>query len=670
MDITYYFSDKKIDEIQIDYTLLKKGMADGLTNEKIDILEYSYMTKFIKNKGNIVNMKWMLELLNKLDDKKILDESTKLFNILEIDTSGKLNINTGKIINGLIETGQIKEYSDDQKKAINNMINFLSNHNETVFGLYGYAGTGKTTTIVELTSYFIKKGLIKSIAYTAPTNKAVSVIKSKFRHHIQDILENVTHNVANYDGENIDDMLERLYKFGINIDFITIHRLLGYKNDFDNEGERIFCQKGDTNIKDYQMILIDECSMLPQQMIVQLFSSIRDAKKLAGNNFKNIPKIIFTGDRAQLNAVNEISNILFNQTNVITKNDHILNMAITDIKKMESIVMKQVMRSKIDNIINLCINTRQWLEGDIKFPEPRKYVGNGVHIYKKVDSIKKTDSKWFKTYLENFKNNANTLLTSNIILTWTNKQCDEYNNVVRKRMFSNKKVIDKFEIGDILMLSDFYILDELKSGSDKDNRFYTSEQIKIVQIERTPRQSIKFSENLPRSINKLKNHSVLESRYKTLVKNINGGTKRNYNIWKLHVNKLNDVISDSNNEAVYIIMVIDDSSEKLLNDEKQYCATAIKKFRSAMVSEFKTQAKTVDKIIIRQLWREWNKIFIEPFARVNYGCSITTHKSQSSTYATVFIDVDDILRNNAQNEAKRCLYTALTRASKEIHLLV
>lgn len=671
MDITYYFSDKKSNEDFIDYTSLKKNIANGLTDEKINILEYSYMIKFIKNKGEIVNMKWMIELLNKLNNKNVLIDSTKIFNILEYNNE-HLNIGTDKIINGLVETGQIKEYSDDQKKTISSVTNFLTEYRETVFGLYGYAGTGKTTTIVELTSYFLKKGLIKSIAYTAPTNKAVSVIKAKFRHHIKDILEYKTQIIGNNDGENIDDMLERLHKLYINIDFITIHRLLGYKNDFDNDGEKIFFQKGDTCIKDYQVILIDECSMLPQQMIVQLFNDVREIKRSVGDNFMNVPKLIFTGDRAQLNAVNETSNILFDQNNIVNSSDHMLNMAISEIVNMKSVIMKQVMRSKMDNIINLCINTRQWLEGEIKYPESRKYVGNGVYIYKKLDGINKTDSKWFKKYLENFNNDANTLLTSNIILTWTNKQCDEYNNMVRKKMFHGKTIVEKFEVGDILMLSDFYILDELKSKIDKDtnNRFYTSEQIKIVQVERTQKQCIKFSDSLPRSINKLKNFTVLENRFKNMVKNINMNTKRNYNIWKLYVNKLGDIILPNDNDTVYIIMVTEDSSEKVLNDEKLYCANAIKKFRGTLLSEFRTQAKTIDKIIIRQLWREWNKIFIEPFAKVSYGCSITTHKSQSSTYAIVFIDVDDILRNNSQNEAKRCLYTALTRASKEVHLLV
>ena len=35
----------------------------------------------------------------------------------------------------------------------------------------------------------------------------------------------------------------------------------------------------------------------------------------------------------------------------------------------------------------------------------------------------------------------------------------------------------------------------------------------------------------------------------------------------------------------------------------------------------------------------------------------------------VFVDAHDIFKNNNANEAKRCIYTALTRTSNELHIL-
>ena len=43
--------------------------------------------------------------------------------------------------------------------------------------------------------------------------------------------------------------------------------------------------------------------------------------------------------------------------------------------------------------------------------------------------------------------------------------------------------------------------------------------------------------------------------------------------------------------------------------------------------------------------------------------AITAHRSQGSTYRSVFVDVEDILSNYNTTEALRCLYVACTRAS-------
>jgi exodeoxyribonuclease V len=80
--------------------------------------------------------------------------------------------------------------------------------------------------------------------------------------------------------------------------------------------------------------------------------------------------------------------------------------------------------------------------------------------------------------------------------------------------------------------------------------------------------------------------------------------------------------------------------------------------------------KKIDNEIIRPLWRQWNKLFIDQFANVNYGNSHSVHKSQGSSFYNVFVDSDDILNNPNQEEAKRCIYTAFTRSSNELHILI
>ena len=687
MDITYYFSSEhKNIHNPIKY---KQIISECASKKIINLLEYTYLVNFLKDNGTIINLNWFIDIAKKINNEEFNNECIKLFENLFSSENGIIKTNNNTIINEITSEKNNFEFSNDQRNAIDKIINFLINYEEKTFGFYGYAGTGKTTTFVELTSYLLKCGWIKSIAYTAPTNKAVNIIKAKFRHHLKDIVELKT-NIKYEKNYSMEDLLDILYKKGIKIEFITIHRLLNYKNDFDVDGERIFVQKGETNIKDYQLVIIDECSMIPLNIINHLFEDVRQADRNIGNNYKKIPKLIFTGDKAQLNAVGELTNVLFkiNRTLIVKQLEHKNNdskyvivkdeinnkvdQLEKDIKNMKCIVMKDVMRSKIDNIINLCINVRQWLEKEIKHPEPRKYVGNGVYIYKHNPIIKKTENKWFKEYLKNFNNEENTLQTSNIILTWTNKQCDEYNNTVRKIIFKEKESIDRFEKGDILMLNDFYNIDETKINNEKDNknRFYTSEQIKVMDINKQFKKSLDFTEHLPKSVNKMKNINHIDNKFKNIVKGLNSKTKRYYEIWKLDVNRLTDVYKKDVIVDTYQIIVMHNTCEKLLSDEKIYSANIIKEFRKNLVNEYKDQKKMIDNLIIRQLWRDWSKIFVEPFAKVNYGCSITTHKSQSSTYINAFIDVNDILLNNSDEEAKRCLYTALTRASNEVHLLV
>ena len=41
---------------------------------------------------------------------------------------------------------------------------------------------------------------------------------------------------------------------------------------------------------------------------------------------------------------------------------------------------------------------------------------------------------------------------------------------------------------------------------------------------------------------------------------------------------------------------------------------------------------------INRIWKDWQGNVIDRFAQLNYGYSITVHKSQGSTFKNVFID--------------------------------
>ena len=78
----------------------------------------------------------------------------------------------------------------------------------------------------------------------------------------------------------------------------------------------------------------------------------------------------------------------------------------------------------------------------------------------------------------------------------------------------------------------------------------------------------------------------------------------------------------------------------------------------------------IEKDLIKSLWHEFKKNILDQFANINYGYAITCHKAQGSNFYNVFVDSTDILGNNNMNDARKCLYTATSRTSNELHILL
>lgn len=68
--------------------------------------------------------------------------------------------------------------------------------------------------------------------------------------------------------------------------------------------------------------------------------------------------------------------------------------------------------------------------------------------------------------------------------------------------------------------------------------------------------------------------------------------------------------------------------------------------------------------------KDWYQYFVleREYADFRHSYASTVHKAQGSTFETVFIDVDDILRNRKIDEVLRLLYVAITRASNNVIL--
>jgi len=146
--------------------------------------------------------------------------------------------------------------------AFNAIKNFLTNKKQQIFVLSGYAGSGKSFLISKLIDFLATKEL--KFICASPTNKAA----------------------------------KNLIRMGVEKS-TTIAKLLGQVPELDEDsGQEIFKRKNNNedDFSDYQVIIIDEYSMINQDNFQELQYEILLAPKT---------KVIFVGDPAQLPPVKE-----------------------------------------------------------------------------------------------------------------------------------------------------------------------------------------------------------------------------------------------------------------------------------------------------------------------------------------------------------------------------
>lgn len=147
------------------------------------------------------------------------------------------------------------ELTDDQEKALKKVhqwykLNIFTDINDAFFNLYGAAGTGKTTIVIE-----ILKLLNGRVCVAAPTHKA------------KDVVSKMTGKIG-----------------------LTIHSLLGLRPNMNlehyNPNNPQYATMAEEKITDYDVIIIDECSMINRALTRELLKKAGQYKK----------RIIFVGE--------------------------------------------------------------------------------------------------------------------------------------------------------------------------------------------------------------------------------------------------------------------------------------------------------------------------------------------------------------------------------------
>ncbi len=708
MNIMSFMSSENDTQLDMDTAKYNTTLFKLFKREYIDSRDFGYFNDFQKNGPSICGIEFFMNKVNnmhnvkanckkiqtdenKIEDEKILTEFKKatcdLFStFFKYDEDMKM-IRINKNISYYMSRLETITFNGEQKDALKKLYAFLINNDKYTFGLYGYAGSGKTTTIVEFISYLLENKFIKSVAFTAPTNQAIIVIKNKFKMHLKRLTEKICEKELPSEF-NFDDELDSLEQRGVLIKFMSVHKLLKFQSDYSIDGDMIFVRdvKGGSLISQFELVVIDECSMINIDMVDSVFNEVRStlAENKSSKSYKNIPKIIFTGDPAQLPPVHEVDSSIFckseddlsfddykktmefKASSVITSNSlndlkYKYDILIGELSRMDTFLLKNIVRSRIGIVTKVCHEMRNWIHSD-KLPKLEKFnTYEGAYFFDNTKTPVKTKSEWFKKFIS-----CTMKGDSCIILTWTNKQTDLYNQTIRSTLFKSNN-INKFEVGDILILSEFYSLD---LGEDfVKQKLHTSEQIRVIDTKKSKIPMKMFETITNAFIKKMKQNVKVEGMLKMLIDGLNDKYCKNIslNCWVLVVKKNGE--TDENHRMS--IIVIDDCDFDSHKNMKNECAIAIKNFSRQLLHIYRATSKQVERNIIKPLWKQWNKVFVEQYANVNYGYSITCHKAQGSSLYDVYVDLDDILLNTERTvEAKKCAYTAVTRVSNELNILI
>lgn len=493
------------------------------------------------------------------------------------------------------------ELNHKQKKCLKLVDKFLSQTDHKIFYLLGYAGTGKTMLMGQIIHDLINKKLFDQIIICAPTHQALNVIESYIKSNFNS-------------GEKS--------KNSIKLSFLTIHKLLEFKPMILTEnGSIIFRNVKESKFMkkiDDKLIIIDECSMISQDMVSEL------------EKYKNLypVKIIFMGDKMQLPPVGESISKIFS---MIDKNYSFY------------IVLDEIMRTKSSHIKKVATCIRNW--------NFENSLGKSLASIHNSDSTKSfriyrkcTDplsSPWFKIFIKKLFNGLS------IILTWKNTTADQYNCIIRQHLHASND-LNNYQIDDHLMFSNYY------SSEMDGSTFYTSDMIKIINLSSQKKLLFDWTTLF---IDNAKTNA--DRAFNLLIKKLSK-FELTLLVDSISIRKIYSDISQKIDDKIYQLETIN------RNDLQKYdiLQKNIREHIEFYYNKYKSESLT------KLLWNAYYKKIVDAYAKLNFGYAITTYKAQGLTFSQVFVDVQDISENRDPEDLQKALYTAATRASQHLGFLL
>jgi len=571
------------------------------------------------------------------------------------------------------------------------LITSQSDYTHYLFLLEGQAGTGKTSTIMYLFKYSEFNSF--KICFSAPTNKAIHVMMEKL-------------NDTNDDNGHLHEDCEMGDDISTNRVFTTVFKLTNSKTMINSLGETQFEYVNSSDIQfPYDIIVIDEVSMIEKNQLENIMSSLKNLKKDMGCH---IPTIIFMGDECQLPPVKNDSSIIFDP---MVQNKYCIR----------NMILKRIMRSQ-DHLTDFSQNVRQLIhfsaentiKHDLTVLDLKKFGCQHIKYTTKRENWLSDYKVTFRKNLEDQQTNKNS--SAPIILVYTNVECDILNRECRNLIFNDPE--EQFVRGDLLVFKGYYCL-KRKSVTPQTLikmtyfiKFFTSEPIIVENVAQTIHTISPFSyltifgsiDNLMFKIRSWLSGKVANHTYEYICSEIsnilskwliNDHISTHHQIMDTHLNSMTNIIAklnhtytinnlyincmsklapnDESPEEVYITVISDKNMKDYLTNCDKIKSTIKTHYQTLMMLYKNNQSiKLLIDFIFQQIWYNYYyRMYVWPFANITYGYAITSHKSQGSTYLNTFVNISNILGCQKVNEIVRAksLYTSMTRAAKSINIL-
>lgn len=337
----------------------------------------------------------------------------------------------------------IKGLNEGQTIAFAGIVEFFNDPQANAFVLKGFAGTGKTFLVKRVLESIVTSFPNRRIAITAPTNKAVSVLQKK----------------APFSSKATEKLVfTDLFDAKSKLEYMTIHKLLGLKEEITAAGQQVFKPAGKekNELSKFHYLIVDEVSMLDDELCHMI---MKHSDKV---------RILFMGDPAQIPPINKEYSIPFSENPEYT---------------FEYAELTEPMRQKEGNpILENAFIIRDNLSVLHPIPKLETKVnaeGKGVFFYHAVTDRPKM-RPLFKEYFDSqaFKEDADYVK----VICWRNKTVDYINNIIRELMYG--KDAQPFVVGEKLIAHKpiFEKISGARYGNFWTIQFNTSEEMEVIAM--------------------------------------------------------------------------------------------------------------------------------------------------------------------------------------------